>query len=89
MADLPALPDLTHLNMAKEIRSPLCRDCAAHGPWQDTQDRTSTVYADWAVSHAAATGHLNIADLKLSYSPGRIEPGLTRQRRTRSTGKES
>lgn len=63
---------------AQEFRAPMCRDCGDVGPWWNPRETRDTSYADWAASHAAATEHRNVADLKLSYGPGRIEPGFGR-----------
>lgn len=61
---------------AQEFRVPMCRDCAKVGPWINIRDTRDTAYADWAAFHVRVTGHRNVADIKLSYSPGRVEPGF-------------
>lgn len=67
-----SLPTGAFGSTAMERRAPLCRSCGWQGSWVDTRDRADTTYADESTTHAAATGHHLIGDIKITYSPGEI-----------------
>lgn len=83
MSDAVSLPITQFGAHAVELRAPLCRNCGWQGAWVDARDRTNTTYADESTSHAAATGHHLIADVKVSYSPGEMANLSTVSRKAR------
>lgn len=83
MSDAVSLPVAQFGARAMEVRAPLCRNCGWQGGWVDAHDRTDTAYADASTSHAAATGHHLIADVKVTYSPGEMVNLSTVSRKAR------
>ena len=83
MSEAMSLPVAQFGAHVMEVRAPLCRNCGWQGPWIDAHDRTNTTYAAASTSHASATGHRLIADVKVTYSPGEVVDLSTVSRKAR------